>query len=100
MFLDLFWNKELLGYAKFFILDVSCKRDDFHPITKRCRNGVQNVCRSDKYDIAQVERDFQVMVAEGIILLRVQRLQECGRWVATEAAPTLSISSDMKIGFL
>jgi hypothetical protein len=75
--------------------------DDLHPVLQRGRDRVQQVRRADEHHLAQVERDFEVVVAELAVLLRVQRLQE-GRMTGRRGKswPILSISSSMKTGFL
>ena len=58
-----------------FILGVTGNPDDLHPIHQRRRHP-QRVRRGHEHHIGQVVINFQVMVVEGRILLRVQDLQQ------------------------
>src|SRR5262249_38984381 len=48
------------------------------------RNGLENVCRCDEQNLREVKRNVQIIVAEARILLRVERLQQRCRGIASK----------------
>ena len=52
-------------------------------------DGVQRVGRGDEENLRQVERQVQVVVAEGDVLLRIQNLQKRGGGIPLEGGAQL-----------
>jgi hypothetical protein len=63
---------------------VALQGNDLHPILKRRRNRIQHVGGTDEEHLRQVERNIQVVVPECVVLLRIERLEQRRRRVATE----------------
>ena len=67
----------------FFVFGVARQTNHFHAIKQR-RRDVHGVRGGHEHDVAQVVIDFHIVVAEGVVLLRVQHLQQSAGRVATE----------------
>ena len=67
-----------------FLLGVAGKLQDFHPVAEGGLDGIEEVGGGDEHDLGEVEGDVQIMIAEGIVLLRVQHLEQGGGRVAPE----------------
>ena len=74
--LNLFWHQIALGNLELFLAGIAGQLDDLHAVVQRGRDAGRVVCRREEEDVAQIERDLQIVVAEGKILLRVQHLQQ------------------------
>src|SRR5450759_581206 len=81
---ELLGEQESLPDLDLLALGVARQLDHLHPVAQRRRDGVEQVGRGDEEDLAQVERHLEVVVLEGVVLLRVQDLEERGRRVAPE----------------
>ena len=68
------------GNLELFFGRIAAHFHDFHSVVKRRRNGFGAVSRGDEYYVRQIERDFQIVISEGIVLFRIQHLQKraCG----------------------
>src|SRR5271156_1243043 len=82
-------NKIAARDLKFFARGVAGETDDLHAGAKRAGNGVEHIRRGDKHDAAEVEGHREVIVAESVVLLRVQHLQHRGGRVALNAGAKL-----------
>ncbi|MPN14997.1 hypothetical protein SDC9_162326 [bioreactor metagenome] len=71
-----------------FIFGVTRQTNHFHAIEQRSRN-VQRVCRRHEHHVRQVEIHLNVMILEGVVLLRVQHLEQRGRRITTEVLTEL-----------
>ena len=69
--------------VELLVLGVARQPDDFHPVEQR-RRDVHRVRSRDEHRVRQVEVDLDVVVAEGVVLLRVEDLQQRGRRIAAE----------------
>ena len=56
---------------------------------QRRRHRVEHVGRADEQHLRQIERHVQIVVAEGVVLLRVQRFQQRRGRIAAEVAAQL-----------
>src|SRR4029453_17952111 len=56
--------------------------DDLHAVQQRAGDGLEHVGGGQEQHVGQVEVDLQVVVPEGVVLGRVQHLQQGGRGVA------------------
>ena len=55
---------------------ISVKLNDLHPVQQRLWNRVRRVCRADEQHIRQVVGDVHVVIRKGVVLLRIQNLQQ------------------------
>src|SRR5690606_5202241 len=60
------------------------KMQDLQSVLKRRRYRMQNICRRDKEYVRQIVIDVKVMVAERVVLFRVENLQQSCTRVAAE----------------
>jgi len=58
--------------------------DRLHPVLQRPRDLMREVRRGDEHHLGQVERDTEVVIAEGTVLSRVEHLHEGRRRVSLE----------------
>jgi hypothetical protein len=65
------------------VFGVAGQADDLHPVQQR-RRDVHRVGRGHEHHVRQVEVDLDVVVAEGVVLLRVQHFQQRAGRVAAE----------------
>ncbi len=63
--------------------------DDLHAVPKRRRDGVAHIARGYEHHLREVVWDFEVVVAESVVLLGVEHLEQRCRRVATEVVPNL-----------
>src|SRR5262249_6209138 len=68
---------------------VAGEADDLHTVAKRPRDRVEEVRGGDEDDVAQVERHAEIVVAEGVVLLGIEHLEERRRGIALDAPPEL-----------
>jgi hypothetical protein len=87
--LELAANEIAARDLEFFARRVAGETDDLHTVAKRARNGVEHIRRGDEHDAAEVEGHGEIIVAEGVVLLRVQHLQHRGGRIALNAGPQL-----------
>ena len=85
-----FWRKpDVVEYLErnfdLFILRVTRQPNDLHAIQQRS-GDIQTVGRGDKHDFGQVVVHFQVMIVEGVVLLRIQHFEQRRGRIAMEAA--------------
>ena len=73
------------GDLQLFLLGVAGDLDDLHAVAHRARNGVEHVGGGDEHDLGKIERDAEIVVAEGRVLLRVEHLEQRRRRIAVEA---------------
>src|SRR4030067_799085 len=69
-------EEELLGDRKLVEVRAPRDQDPLHPVLEGGRDGVDDVRRGDEHHLRQVERDVQVVVAEGEVRLGVGHLQK------------------------
>ena len=69
-------NVELLGAG------IAGQLDHIHTVIEGAGDGRGIVGRCDKQHLAQIERDIQIVVLEGAVLLGVQHLKQCAGGVA------------------
>ena len=78
-----------LGDLQLLLLGVARELDHLHPVAQRRGDRVQLVGGGDEQDPRQVERQVQVVVAEGGVLLGVQHLEHRAGRVAAEVGAHL-----------
>ncbi len=89
MLLQLARHQEALGDLQLLILDVAREADDLHAVFQGWRNGVQDVSRGDEEHFREIVGHVQVVIGEGVVLLRIEYLQQSGRRIATEVRADL-----------
>ncbi len=77
------------GDGDLLVLGVAVQRDQLHPVQQRAGDGVHHVGGGQEQHVGQVEVDLQVVVAEGVVLRRVEHLQQGGGRVAGVAGGQL-----------
>src|SRR4029079_10299808 len=70
-------------------LCVSRELEHFHAVAERRRNRIEYVRGRQKQHFRQVERNIEVMIAEGIVLLRVENFEQRGCRITSEVGAEL-----------
>ena len=76
MLLHLLGQEVAPGDLELLLVGIGAQLDDLHPVQQRPGDGVSGVGCGDKQDLAEVHRDLQEVVPEGVVLLAVQHLQQ------------------------
>ncbi len=76
IFLLLLGDEEFFRDLDFFLLGIAGNRDHFHPVQQRPRNIVQRIGGNHPEHVRQVERQFDIVVAERIVLLGIEHLEQ------------------------
>ena len=79
----------LLCDLELFLVGIARELDDLHAVEQRARDGVKRVGRQDEKHIRQVDRDLHEVIAEVVVLLCVEHLQQRRRRVAAVIAAEL-----------
>src|SRR5581483_2886877 len=87
--LDLPRDQILKRDMDLLFLRVALQFDDLHAVAQRLSDGIEHVRGGDKQHLGKVERHVQIVVAEGGILLGIERLQQSRAWIAAEVPPDL-----------
>jgi hypothetical protein len=74
--LDLLLDEVIGGDRQLLFLGVAGDLQHFHAVLQRRRHRVEDVRRGDEEDLGQIERHVEVVVAEGVVLLRVEHLEQ------------------------
>ncbi len=82
-------HEEVPGDGDLVVLGVAVDADQLHPVEQRLRNRLQGVRRGDEEHVGQVQVEVQVVVAERVVLRRVQHLQQRRGRVAPVVAADL-----------
>merc|ERR1719341_2440444 len=92
-------NKISLSNCHFLLSDVAGDVNVLHSIQQWTRNSVEGVGGAEEKDMRKVNRNVEIVVKEGRVLLRVQHLQQCSCGVALPASPHLVnlIDQDQRI---
>ena len=64
--------------------DISAELNYLHSVEQRSWYGVQVVCRGNEHNVREVIVEVEVVVVEGIVLLRVEHLEQCRRRVSVD----------------
>src|SRR5437867_7060685 len=70
--------------AQLLFFRVSRDFDDFHPVLEGREDRIDEVRGGDEHHLGQVKRHPQIVIAEGMVLLRVQDLEKGGRRIPTK----------------
>ncbi len=68
---------------------VTGEFENLHAVAQRRRNRLQGIGCSDKHHPGEVKSQIQVIIAEVIVLFRVQHLEERRRGITTPVGPDL-----------
>ena len=68
---------------------VPVEADHLHAVEERAGNRLGHVPRRDEEDLREVELDVEVVVAERVVLRRIEHLEECRRRVAAPVGADL-----------
>src|SRR3989338_5603357 len=82
--LQLSWVEKLAGNFQLLLVGVTGKLDNLHAVRKGRRDGIEQIGRANKEHVGEIKRQIQVMITEGVVLLRIQHFQEGRRWISTE----------------
>ena len=77
-------HQELARDLELLVRRVPGELDDLHPVLERRRNRVLDVRGGDEHDPGEVVLDVHVVIDEGVVLLRIEHLEQRGRWIAAE----------------
>ena len=67
---------------KFFLARIAGQLDDLHTIEQWPRDRIKRIGRRYEQHVGEIERHLDKMVAERVVLLRVEHLQKRRGWVA------------------
>ena len=87
--LELTGPKVALGDLELVLVGIARKLDDLHAGEECGRDRVEDVCRRDEEELREIERNVQIVVAEGMVLLRIENLEERGGGITAEVAAEL-----------
>ncbi|HIE92736.1 MAG TPA: hypothetical protein EYQ83_07665, partial [Acidobacteria bacterium] len=73
---ELLAQEMLAGDHQLLLARVAGDGDDLHPVEERSRDALLAVGRGDEHHLGEVEGDVEVVVHEGVVLLRVQDLEQ------------------------
>ena len=90
-----------LGDLDLLVLGVAGDADDLHAVHQRLRH-VQRVGRGDEHHVRQIEIDLEIVVVEGVVLLRVEHFQQRRRRIAAPVGAELVdlVEQEERIGRL
>ena len=85
----LFLHQMVLGDTELLRSGIGTKLNNLHTVKQRRSNGGGIIGSGDKQHLGQIHRKLNIMIGKGIVLLRVQRLQQCGGRVALNVVADL-----------
>ena len=65
------------GDRDLLLLGVAVEPDELHPVEQRLGDGLDHVGGGQEHHVGQVEVELEVVVAEGVVLRRVEHLEQC-----------------------
>ena len=77
------------GDLQLLLLGVAGETDDLHAVAQRPGNRVEHVRRGDEHHARQVERHAEIVVAERVVLLRIEHLEHGRGRIAMDAGAEL-----------
>ena len=86
---ELLGDQVLRGDADLLFVRVAGEHQHFHPVAQRPRDGVERVAGGDEEHLRQVERHAEIVVDEGVVLRRVQDLEQRRGRIAAPVGPDL-----------
>ncbi len=67
------WSRAM---SDLLVLGVAVELDQLHPVEQRAGDRVEHVRRGQEHHVGQVELDLEVVVAERVVLRRVEHLEQ------------------------
>ena len=89
MLVKLTGHQMSLGDLHLLLLRVPGDPDDLHAITQRRADRVGDIRRGDEQHLRKVIRDFEIVVAELPVLLRIKHFEQCRRRITAEVRADL-----------
>ena len=78
------WQEVFSRDFQFFLIRVPGKLKDLHAIPKGRGNGIHEVGCSDKHHLGEIEGNVEIVVAEGVVLFRIENFKKGGGRVSPE----------------
>ena len=75
-------QQEVAGDGDLVVLGVAVDLHQLHPVQQRRRDVLDHVGGRQEHHVGQVQIQIEVVVAERVVLRRVEHLQQGRRWVA------------------
>ena len=85
MLFELARHEVLPGDMHLLVLGVAAERDHLHAIEQRRVDRAELVRGGDEQHAREVERDLEVVIAEGVVLRGVEHLEQRRRGIALDA---------------
>src|SRR5260370_36786230 len=85
----LLWDQVLVSDVQLLFSRVAWQFDDLHAVPQRFRDGIHPVRRGNEDNLGEIERHIEIVIAEGVVLLRVENLHQRRGRIAAEIAPEL-----------
>src|SRR5438270_3152899 len=89
VFFDLPRDQVAEGDVNLFVFGVALQLDDLHAVAQRLGDGVEHVRGSDEHYLREIERNVEIVIAEGRVLLGIESFEQSRRRVAAEVATEL-----------
>ena len=87
--LHLLGDQVIARDRELLFLGVAGELEHFHAIAQRRRNRVEHVRRRDEQHFAQVERHVEIVIAERVVLFRIEHFEQRRRRIAAEVGAEL-----------
>src|SRR5438309_7661795 len=81
------WNQILECNVAFLFFCVALQFDDLHTVAQRLCNRVKHVGGRDEENLGEGKRHVQIVIAEGRVLLGIERFQRGWRRITGECEP-------------
>ena len=75
------WSSAML---QLLFLGVARDLEHFHPVPERRRNRIEHVGGRDEEHLREIERHVEIVIAERVVLLRVEHFEQRRRGIAAE----------------
>src|SRR5918994_3387007 len=86
---ELAGQQVVAGDGQLLVLGVAVQADDLHAVQQRARDRLDHVGGGDEQHVRQVQLDLEVVVAEGVVLGRVEHLEQSRGGVAAPVGADL-----------
>ena len=87
--LDLSRPEMSAGDRHLLVGGVAVESNHLHAVEQRGRNGVGDVGRCDKQHLREIQFDIEIVIPEGVVLRRVEHLEQRCRRVAAPVRANL-----------
>ena len=82
-------DQMLLGDVQLFLWQIAGELEHIHAVEQRGWNCVRHVGSGDEKYVTEIDGNFQIMVSEVTVLLRVKHFQQSAGRIAAEIGPDL-----------